>query len=109
MPELGVLGTKTVGYTKEGRAIVQNPDGSVSTERTSTVEVEGMHLNIPTMFQGKEVTVDEAMNRIRANGFRDPDTQLPIPAFKTRKDAEAAAVTRSKALGKEIQALGLGR
>ena len=107
MPSLPELGNKIVGYTKEGRPVIRNADGSVSTERTATFEVGGQFINVPTMFGGKEVSEDEALDIVRKNGFRDPDTNRPIKAFKTMKEAEDAAVKRSKELGEEIRKMGL--
>ena len=107
MPELPALGSKIVGYTKEGRPIIKNPDGSVSTERTVTFEVGGQWINVPTMFGGKEVDPEQALEIVRKAGFLDPDTKKPIPAFKSAKEAEKAAIKRSKALNEEMKALGV--
>ena len=61
MPELSRSTGKIVGKTSEGRVIVENEDGSFSTERSETVEIDGMFVNIPTMFGGKVVDVQEAV------------------------------------------------
>lgn len=59
MSSLPPLGTTIIGYTYEGRPIVLNPDGSVSTERGITVTDPrlnaGAPTNIPSMWGGKEL------------------------------------------------------
>ena len=82
-----------------GRQVVKNPDGSVSTERTITVTHprinNGLPTNIPSMFGGKEVSEDEAIEIIiRAGGF-DPETGRYLPGFNTIEDAVKAAQQRS--------------
>jgi hypothetical protein len=53
-PELPVQGQAPIG----GKPILRNPDGSVSTERTITIESDGKHYVIPTIINGKAVTPD---------------------------------------------------
>ena len=97
MPELGELGTEIVGYLPSGRPIIANPDGSHSTERTTTIEVDGKWVNIPTMFDGKEVDPDEAFRIMSENGFRDPETGKRPKLFSTMGEAEKSAALGSKA------------
>lgn len=106
MPILGPLGETIVGHTKEGRPIVRNPDGTVSTERTETIELDGHFLNIPTMFGGKAVSVDEAIAILRKAGWKDPDTKQPIRRFGSLQEAVRAAESRTKALDAEIRSRG---
>lgn len=89
--------------TAEGRPIVQNADGSISTERTVTFDdprTPGAYVNIPTMFGGKQVSPKEAMDRIVQNDYRDPETGKPIQSYGSLETAERAAQDRSAALGK---------
>ena len=80
--KLPPLGTKVVGKTSEGRKIIDNGGGSYSTERTVTILDAGVWYNIPTMFDGKEVSQRDAVNIMRKNNFVDPDTGRQIEGFK---------------------------
>jgi hypothetical protein len=85
--------------TAEGRPIVQNADGSVSTERTITIGTDAGYLNIPTMYGGKELDPDSAVEMARRNNWTDKETGRKFDLFKTQQEAETAAQTRSKSLG----------
>jgi hypothetical protein len=102
---LGQLGTEVQGKTGEGRPIIKNPDGSVSTERTITVTHQsingGRPTNIPSMFGGKEVSEEEAVKRIAAAGGKDPETGKNLPGFNSIQEAVEAAEGRSAELGKQ--------
>ncbi len=106
MPELGTLGTQVIGRTKEGRRIIRNPDGTVSTERVATVELDGQHFNIPTIFNGLEVTIEEALAILRKNRFIDPETKRRLRPFPTARAAESAAQKRSHGLDLEMRETG---
>lgn len=74
------------------RPIVWNKDGSFSTERTITAEVDGQFYNIPTIVDGKEVGRQEAIDHAMKTGSwvsRHPSLQ----------EADYAAVERSKRIG----------
>lgn len=105
--QLGPLGTQQTGTTNEGRPIIQNPDGSVSTERTITVTDPrlngGMPTNIPSMFGGKEVSEDEAVERIVRAGGKDPETGQVMKGYPTIDAAVKAAQERSAGLGRTIE------
>ena len=94
------LGTEVVGRTPEGRPIIKNPDGSFSSERTITIGVDGGFLNIPTMFGGKEVSPDEAVEIMRRNNWVDPETGRKMTLFPDEAAALAAASQRSNSLGR---------
>ena len=93
------------GKTSEGRPIVQNPDGSISTERTITVTDPrlngGKPTNIPSMFGGKQVSEQEAINRIVQAGGKDPETGQALQGFNTIREAVTSAQQRSADLGKK--------
>ena len=95
-----------IGRTDEGRPIVRNVDGSVSTERTITITDEringGMPTNIPTMYGGKIVDDEMATDIIAKNKGVDPDTGRRLRSFNSISEAETAAAARSKELGKQI-------
>lgn len=102
---LGPLGTQQTGTTSQGRPIISNPDGSVSTERSITVTDprlnSGRPTNIPSMFGGKEVSEDEAVRRIVAAGGKDPETGQPVQSFNSIPEAVEAAKARSAGLGQQ--------
>lgn len=94
-----------LGRTREGRLIVRNPDGSVSTEVTETFEHNGNFVNIPTMFGGRRYPPDEAFNLVKRYQWHDPDTWRALPFYKTKEEAIRAAQERSQQLGQELQPL----
>ncbi|MES2367576.1 MAG: hypothetical protein V4563_17000, partial [Pseudomonadota bacterium] len=83
--------------TYEGRPVVRNPDGSWSHERSMTIEADGRHMNIPTMFGGKQVDPDKAVEIMRANKWVDPDTGKPVQTFSSQAEAVAAAQQKEAA------------
>ena len=100
---LGKLGTEIVGYMPAGRPIISNPDGSYSTERTTTIKLSnGKWINIPTIFDGKEVSVDQAFDIMRQYGFKDPETGKKAKEFKSEPEASKAAASGSKAKDKVL-------
>lgn len=111
--KLPPLGTQIVGRTSEGRPIVLNPDGSISTERSVTIEHPlingGKPTNIPTMFRGRELPPLQAAELIakfsQAHGSMrplDPETGKPLQAFATIEEAEEFAKSRSKQIELEF-------
>ena len=96
MPELSPLCTEIVGYLPSGRPIIKNDDGTFSTERLSTIEVDGKFVNIPTMFDGREVSLDEAFEIMKENDFRDPETGKRSKKFSTMEKAIKSAESESK-------------
>ena len=108
MPELGPLGTEAVGRTPEGRLIIKNPDGSFSTERTATAKLpNGNWINVPTIFGGKAVSEDEAVEIIMMNGMKDPETGRKLPTYESMEEAVRDAQERSKSLDPTMRKLGL--
>ena len=92
------------------RQIVRNPDGSISTERTATVpdpRTPGAWMNVPTMFGGRQVSEDEAIQRIAQAGYRDPETGRAIASFSDMDKAVSAAEARSAALAPLAEAYAL--
>lgn len=79
----------------KSRPILKNADGSFSTERTITVEMDGKHLVIPTIVNGKQVSDDEAVKAYREGRNK------AVGEFATAKEANDYAVSRSKQIGRE--------
>ena len=98
MPTMGELGTETIGQTDEGRPMIANPDGTFSTERSITVEVDGKWYNIPSMYGGKEVSHDEAKRIAIENGMTDPETGRAFDPYASVDEAVAAAEARSSSI-----------
>lgn len=61
---------------------VDNANGSRSTLYQTSVEMGGKFYNLPTVYDGKIVTPDEAVDRARAQGLSK------FPAYSTQKEAE---------------------
>ncbi len=77
--------------------VVQNPNGTTSSERTITVGIEGKYYNIPTLMNGKQLSNDQAI-------FYFKRGELPaVGVASSLKEAIAMASARSKALEKEAQ------
>ena len=96
------LTSNIVGRTREGRNIFKNVDGTRSSERSVTIEADGRHFNIPTIFNGKELTPKEAFDIIIKNDFIDPETGRKVNSFATEKEALDAAEKRSPTLGEDM-------
>jgi len=95
---------EVLGKTAEGRPIIFNDEGGVSTEQTTTVEhpdIPGKWINIPTLYGGKKVSDEAALKIIQENGFVDPDTGKKITAYASTDKAVAAAEKRSKQLAED--------
>jgi hypothetical protein len=75
------------------RPIVENPDGSFSTERTITIEADGKHYVLPTIVGGRELSEDDAVRLFR-QGVNEP-----VGVFKTAEAANRYARERSKKIG----------
>lgn len=72
---------------------IQNADGTISTEKTIGVEVDGREYVIPTILNGKKVSAKRAKQAAKATGWEN------YPSFATRKEAEEFAANRSQMLG----------
>ena len=85
------------------RQVVRNKDGSISTERTVTIQDprihKGLWVNIPTLYGGKEVSQGKAIDIIAENEGIDPETGREVPFFITLDEAVEAAEARSDSLG----------
>ena len=103
--ELSIL--ERIGSTAE-RIRRENDDFSTSTELTVTVDDprrSGRFINIPSMFDGREVSEQEAVRRISYAGFVDPETGRVIESFNTLSEAIKDAQDRSNGLGDSLKNL----
>lgn len=83
-----------VGQIDLSRPVIDNPDGSKSTERSITVEMDGEHKVMPSIVEGKQRTPKEAVD-MHIQG-KNPATG----SFKTKEEAEDFAQRRSKEIGR---------
>jgi hypothetical protein len=78
------------------RPKLQNPDGSFSTERSITVTEPGLNggqpTNIPTIWDGRQLSEDEAIQRAIASNQK-------FPSFNSIDEAVNAAKARSERIG----------
>ncbi len=77
--------------------MLDNPDGSVSTERTITIEAGGRFYNIPTIVNGVQVTNDAAVMLWKAGDNK------AVGEFDSLEKAVQAAKERSNMLGGAVQ------
>ncbi|MEQ1491085.1 MAG: hypothetical protein ABL932_11100 [Terricaulis sp.] len=75
------------------RPILNNNDGSFSTERTITIEADGRQYLIPTIVGGRQRTEDEAIQLWRSG--QNPE----VGTFNSAEEAERAAQARSARIG----------
>ena len=87
------------------RKRVKNKDGTTSTERSITVTDKrlrsGLPTNIPSMFKGRQVSQENAIQKIVRNKGKDPETNRTVKSFMTIGEAVKAASKRSKSLGRK--------
>jgi hypothetical protein len=92
--------------TPEGRPVVRNADGTVSTEVTITVTDDrindGMPTNIPTMFGGRKVSDEEATDIIANNNGIDPETGRALTGYSSIEEPVTAAEQRTETLGSQL-------
>lgn len=77
------------------RPIINNGDGSISTERTITVEADGRQYLIPTIVGGRQRSEDEAVQLWRSG--QNPE----VGVYGSAGEAERAAQARSRRIGRE--------
>lgn len=82
---------------------ILNADGTRSSERSITVEVAelngGRPTNIPSIYDGQQLSDEQAIQIAVQNGGVDRETGRAFPAFNSNEEAVAAAGQRSDALG----------
>lgn len=91
---------RIVGKMPDGRPIVDNGDGTYSTERSITEEIGGRVYNMPTMYGGVELPPEQAIERAVKAGMVDTETGEPLPVFASIEEAVRAAKARSLERGR---------
>ena len=95
----GLLGQHSVN----NKPMLKNKDGSVSTEETITIGVDGRFYNIPTIVNGVRVPPHAAELMFRAGQNK------AVGEFNSLEEAVREAEKRSKMLGNSIPSGLLGR
>lgn len=85
-----LLSPNIIGNLPSGRPIVRNLDGSISTHRNTIANFDKDFYVIPTIYGGKQFSVDDAIEHIKKNNFVDPDTGQPLKAYTSLDEAKAA-------------------
>ncbi len=75
---------------------LQNTDGTISTEQTTTIKDNGNWINIPTVINGQKMADADAVELYKQN------RNDAVGRFKTLKEAEDAAQKRSDDIGKQL-------
>jgi hypothetical protein len=81
---------REVGTTSEGRPLIQNTQGSLSSELSITTEdprTPGNYINIPSIYYGKVLSDDQALRLIMDSGYRDPMTGRTINSYPSVEEA----------------------
>jgi hypothetical protein len=82
------------GAIDRSKPIIENDDGSFSTERTITVEEDGRFYNVPTIVNGKQLGERDAIDSwIRGDHEH-------VGEYGSLEEAEAAARSRSDEIGR---------
>lgn len=96
-----------LGYLPEGRPIVRNPDGSVSTHRNIGVGLGDQEFLLPTMYGGGQVSPDTAVDIARRTRGMDPETGQPFPRFQSPGELEDYESRAHDALVQRLQQMRL--
>lgn len=80
-------------HPTSGKPVIHNPDGSISTERTITIEADGKFLVLPTIINGVEYSPQEAISKLHTGENK------PVGVFNSQAEADQFAVARSASLG----------
>ncbi len=92
---LGVVDSSMVDPDQRG-ITVRNKNGTFSSERTATIEQDGVYYNIPTLINGEQLTLEEAKRK-----FVERETKA-TGAYRTQEEAVRAARKRSAEFGVEM-------
>ena len=79
------FGDLTAHHQRELIAPLRNPDGSISTVRTMVVGLDGWETIIPTIWEGKQLTGEEAVKRALKSGKKWPRFKTVDEALATDK------------------------
>ena len=93
-------------YTDEGRPVYKDRNGEYVTEKTVTITDDringGKPTNIPTVYNGKILSEDEAADLVVKSGGKDPITGRVLESFNSIEEAVKSAQSRSYGLGVKL-------
>lgn len=75
---------------------ITNPNGSRSTLMQAGVNIDGKEYNIPTVYDGRFVPIDEAIQRAQAQGMHK------FPSYNTPEEAEARYQQMHKFMERDV-------
>jgi len=102
------LELKDTGHTSPyGRKVYIDQFGYHHSEITATIDVEidgkKVFINVPTVFNGKTVSKDEAIKIISNNNFIDPETNEKLVNYNSAEEAVEGAKNRMRSLNQPDQ------
>ena len=90
--------------TQYGRKVYKDQFNTIHSETTVTVPApNGGWMNIPSIYNGRYVTEDQARAIIIKNGMVDPETGEKVRSYESIPKAEEAAKQRMRTLNKSDQ------
>ena len=90
--------------TQYGRKVYKDQFNAIHSETTVTVPApNGGWMNIPSIYNGRYVTEDQARAIIIKNGMVDPETGEKVRSYESIPKAEEAAKQRMRTLNKSDQ------
>lgn len=85
--------------TEENRPVEMTDSGDYSPVMPETVEIDGKFYNIPTYFKGEKKSLEDSIEIIKANDFKDPETNRELKPFNSMNEAKKSATERVKNIG----------
>ena len=96
--------TPTEHTTQYGRKVYKDQFNAIHSETTVTVPApNGGWMNIPSIYNGRYVTKDQARAIIIKNGMVDPESGEKIQSYQSIPEAVEAAKERMRTLNKKDQ------
>jgi len=86
------VGVNTGFKTQAGRDVYKSPDGEMMSEKSITFEVDGLFVNIPSIYDGVRYSEEEVYKKFMAGEIQ------PTSAHRTEEEAISAAKKRSNEL-----------
>ena len=86
------VGVNTGFKTQAGRDVYKSPDGEMMSEKSITFEVDGLFVNIPSIYDGVRYSEEEVYKKFIAGEIQ------PTSAHRTEEEAISAAKKRSNEL-----------
>ena len=86
------VGVKTGKKTQAGRDVYKSSDGEMMSEKSITFEVDGLFVNIPSIYDGVRYSEEEVYKKFMAGEIQ------PTSAHRTEDEAISAAKKRSNEL-----------